>query len=291
MNADLAAPAVPAGVSQRLVAVLENVAIARDTYWLRLDDPILARAILPGQFLMIRPAAEGADDSLLGQPFALYDVTTDAAGAPTAVDVVYLVVGRGTAALAQRRRQENSYRSGDRWVTVSAHRRPALSSLSPAALARRRSWPWAGGGWARYLMDCNRKVSIRPAPVRPSGSPHRPRRPCSMACALPRCWRGINDFRQVGIDVEIATDDGSAGHRGFVTELLARRLKQRERPARIVGCGLPPCSRPWRVWSNLSISPARSRSRTIWHAASERVSVRRPNPATRWHDRPPQRLR
>ena len=103
MNADLAAPAAPAGVSQRLVAVLENVAIARDTYRLRLDDPILARAILPGQFLMIRPAAEGADDPLLGRPFALYDVTTDAAGAPTAVDVVYLVVGRGTAALAQRR--------------------------------------------------------------------------------------------------------------------------------------------------------------------------------------------
>lgn len=103
MNADLAAPAVPAGVSQRLVAVLENVAIARDTYRLRLDDPILARAILPGPFLMIRPAVEDANDPLLGRPFALYDVTTDAAGAPTAVDVVYLVVGRGTAALAQRR--------------------------------------------------------------------------------------------------------------------------------------------------------------------------------------------
>ena len=81
MNADLAAPAAPAGVSQRLVAVLENVAIARDTYRLRLDDPILARAILPGPFLMIRPAVEDANDPLLGRPFALYDVTTDAAGA------------------------------------------------------------------------------------------------------------------------------------------------------------------------------------------------------------------
>jgi len=59
MNADLAAPAAPAGVSQRLVAVLENVAIARDTYRLRLDDPILARAILPGQFLMNRASRRG----------------------------------------------------------------------------------------------------------------------------------------------------------------------------------------------------------------------------------------
>src|SRR5271157_1251907 len=62
MNAE---PDAPAWASQRLVAVLENVAIARDTYRLRLDDAILARAILPGQFLMVRPAAEGADDPLL----------------------------------------------------------------------------------------------------------------------------------------------------------------------------------------------------------------------------------
>src|SRR5271157_5312279 len=99
MNAE---PHAPAADSQRLVVVLENVAIARDTYRLQLEDPVLARAILPGQFLMIRPAAEGADDPLLGRPLALYDVATDAAGAPTAVDVVYLVVGRGTAALARR---------------------------------------------------------------------------------------------------------------------------------------------------------------------------------------------
>lgn len=50
MNADLAAPAAPAGVSQRLVAVLENVAIARDTYRLRLDDPILRGPIFRDRF-------------------------------------------------------------------------------------------------------------------------------------------------------------------------------------------------------------------------------------------------
>src|SRR5271165_6939183 len=100
--AALAAAAAAPGASQRLAPIVENVAIARDTYRLRLDDPIMARSILPGQFLMIRPAAPEADDPLLGRPLALYDVATDAAGAPTAVDVVYLVVGRGTAALARR---------------------------------------------------------------------------------------------------------------------------------------------------------------------------------------------
>ena len=38
---------------------------------------------------------------------------------------------------------------------------------------------------------------------------------------------GVDDFRQAGIDVELATDDGTAGHHGFVTELLARRLAAR----------------------------------------------------------------
>ena len=290
MNADLAAPAAPARVSQRLVAVLENVAIARDTYRLRLDDPILARAILPGQFLMIRPAAEGADDPLLGRPFALYDVTTDAAGAPTSVDVVYLVVGRGTAALAQRRPGEQ-LSVWDRWVTVSAHRRPALSSLSPAAFARRRSWPWAGGGWARCLMDCNRKVSIRPAPVWPSGSPHRPRRPCSMACAPPRCWRGSMISARWESTSRLRPTTVRPGPRVRDRTLGSPAEAGRARLRGSLAAALPPCSRPWRVWSNLSISPARSRSRTTWHAASERVSVCRPDPPTRWHDRPPPRLR
>jgi dihydroorotate dehydrogenase electron transfer subunit len=37
----------------------------------------------------------------------------------------------------------------------------------------------------------------------------------------------------------LATDDGSAGHHGFVTDLLARRLEREERPAKVVGCGPP----------------------------------------------------
>jgi dihydroorotate dehydrogenase electron transfer subunit len=48
---------------------------------------------------------------------------------------------------------------------------------------------------------------------------------------------GVADFEAAGIAVELATDDGSAGHHGFVTDLLARRLQRGERPAKVVGCG------------------------------------------------------
>ena len=50
---------------------------------------------------------------------------------------------------------------------------------------------------------------------------------------------GVDDFQEAGIAVEVATDDGTAGHHGFVTDLLARRLDRGERPAKVIGCGPP----------------------------------------------------
>src|SRR5438874_2376202 len=97
------APVQPAAM-QRFATVLLNEPIARDTFKLRLGEPALARAITPGQFLMIRPGP--GPDPLLGRPFALYDVACDASGQPFALDIVYIVLGRGTAELARRRRGE-----------------------------------------------------------------------------------------------------------------------------------------------------------------------------------------
>ena len=88
---------------QRMIPILENVAIARDTFRLRLGNAEIASTIRPGQFVMIRPGPAGATDPLLARPLALYDVVSDSSGVPSAFDVVYLVVGRGTATLALRR--------------------------------------------------------------------------------------------------------------------------------------------------------------------------------------------
>src|SRR5947209_4702850 len=78
--------------------VIMNERLARDTYCLRLAAPELACAIRPGQFIMVRPTR--TSDPLLGRPFALYDTVLNAQGEPTAVDIVYLVVGKATGLLA-----------------------------------------------------------------------------------------------------------------------------------------------------------------------------------------------
>jgi dihydroorotate dehydrogenase electron transfer subunit len=176
---------------------------------------------------------------LLGRPFALYDVATDAAGAPTGVDVVYLVVGRGTAALAQRR-------PGERlsvWGPLGNGFGPPPSGPVIFVAGGIGQTPFlALGRWwlGKTSYGLQSKGLEPPRPGSAAGVPKSSSATMLYGVRTAALLAGVNDFRQVGIDVEIATDDGSAGYRGSVTELLARRLKQGERPARIVGCGPSP---------------------------------------------------
>src|SRR5262245_28846562 len=83
---------------QSRVRVIENVQLARDTFRVRFECPEIARRIVPGQFIMLRLA--DLNDPLLGRPLALYDVIRGSNGAPTAIDVVYLTLGKMTHKLA-----------------------------------------------------------------------------------------------------------------------------------------------------------------------------------------------
>lgn len=217
----------PASAAQRIAVVIENVPVARDTYRLRLDTPEMARVIVPGQFLMIR--AGTGNDPLLGRPFALYDVVRDSSGAATALDVVYLVVGKGTAALS-------SCRAGDRlpvWGPLGNGFGPAPDPAGPVLLV-------AGGiGQTPFLALGQWWRGAAEYGGRDAGPGRATSVTLLYGIRTADLAAGVEDCRAAGIAVEIATDDGSAGHHGYVTELLARRLKRGERPARLIGCGPP----------------------------------------------------
>jgi dihydroorotate dehydrogenase electron transfer subunit len=51
---------------------------------------------------------------------------------------------------------------------------------------------------------------------------------------------GVDAFRDEGIEVQIATDDGSAGHRGYVTDLLKPLVTAAVPPAMVYCCGPEP---------------------------------------------------
>jgi dihydroorotate dehydrogenase electron transfer subunit len=47
---------------------------------------------------------------------------------------------------------------------------------------------------------------------------------------------GVPDFQSAGIEVRISSDDGSVGHHGFVTDLLANMLDETRGAERLVVC-------------------------------------------------------
>lgn len=235
----------PVSVDHGLATVVENIAIARDTYRLRLAHANIAGAITPGQFVMIRPGSEGASDPLLGRPLALYDVIRDpGSGMPTAFEVVYLVVGRGTSALSQRRPGERVAVWGPLGNGFGPPPKGPVIFVAGGIgqtpfLALGRSWLGkANYGNERAGVVQQTCHTISKAPIRqPDGF-------CSAITLLygvrtAALLAGVQDFREAGFGVELATDDGTAGHHGYVTELLARRLQSGQTPVHVVACGPP----------------------------------------------------
>ncbi len=215
----------PSLAARRTVPILANERVARDTFRLRLGDPAMARAIRPGQFVMVKPA-EGTDP-LLARPFAVYDVALDASGTPTAIDLVYLVVGRGTSALAR-------LKPGDR-VTAWG---PLGNGFGPSP-AGAVVFVAGGIGQTPFLALGRWWLGLAPSDGERQAEPRAASATLLYGVRTAELAAGVADFEAAGIRVELATDDGSAGHHGYVTDLLARRLEAGERPSRVVGCGPP----------------------------------------------------
>ena len=206
----------------RTATVLEHVPLADRTYRVRVACPDIAAAIRPGQFVMLR--LPGGSDPLLGRPFALYDTVLDASGTPVAFDVVYLVVGKMTGKLTQVQAGETL----EIWGPLG---KPFLDVGTPDAVA----FVAGGIGQTPFLAFARELLGTRGF----GGDAPRKRtekvdlfygvRTASLAA-------GVDDFRAAGVSVHLASDDGSVGFRGYVTQLLESQGKR----GPLVGCGPEP---------------------------------------------------
>jgi dihydroorotate dehydrogenase electron transfer subunit len=207
--------------------VVANDAVARATYRLRFRCPPLARAIAPGQFLMLR--VPGRTDPLLGRAFALYDTVPDASGEPVDVDIVYAVVGKMTGLMATLCPDQlvevwgplgngfPDYHGTDHLIMVAG----GIGQTPFLALGRQGVGAKAYGGRAaeRQVNRASLFYGVRTAQLA----------------------AGVEDFCRAGIEVRLASDDGSCGFRGFVTDLLDRSLATLPPCSiRLVGCGPEP---------------------------------------------------
>jgi len=226
----------------RIARVTEHVPLAERTFRVRLDCPDIAAAIRPGQFVMLR--LPNTTDPLLGRPFALYDTVLDAAGKPIGLDVVYLVVGKMTGRLA-------GVAMGDSLQVWGPLGQPFLDVSSVDSV----TFVAGGIGQTPFLAFARELLGTRgyggDAPRKRTGNVSLYYGVRSAALAA-----GVDDFRAAGVEVHLASDDGSVGYKGFVTQLLTSHGKT----GPLVGCGPEPMlhalakvARAWDVPCQISL--------------------------------------
>jgi dihydroorotate dehydrogenase electron transfer subunit len=205
------------------VTVDENVTMARDTYRVRVTCPEIAERIVPGQFVMLRLA--GTSDPLLGRPLALYDTVPGQGGSAAGLDIVYLAVGKLTRRLATLERGG----SLEVWGP--------LGNGFPATPTEHLLMVAGGIGQTPFMALASEYLGLKRY-----GAPAR---------CIPRAagvtmlygvkgaeyLAGVEDFRRLGVEVRISTEDGSAGFRGLVTALIGPAVAESPRGCRIVCCG------------------------------------------------------
>ena len=177
--------------------VVRTEALGRDIYRLTLVAPQIAEDARPGQFVMVQTAA--GKDPLLRRPFSIHQV----AGNGT-VQILLKVVGRGTRLLAETKQ-------GD-FISVFG---PLGKGFSIPKAGQNICMVGGGMGIAPLLFLG--KWILR------SGFDGK-----LIALLGARCGDEITtlkeDFIHLGLQPMIATDDGSAGHHGLVTDLMPRNM-------------------------------------------------------------------
>lgn len=177
--------------------VVANEPIARDVFALRISAPALASALEPGQFVNI--AVPGNAMSLLRIPLS-YAAADAEAGT---IDIWYAVVGEGTERLSRMQPGDATTvlgPGGNGWTIPEGCRRALLV---------------AGGIGVPPVLCLARELAQKGIPYT-----------VCIGAATADTLVGEHEFEEAGSPViSIATDDGSAGYHGFVTDAAEQVLE------------------------------------------------------------------
>jgi dihydroorotate dehydrogenase electron transfer subunit len=196
--------------------IISNSEVSPGYFKMRLTAPSEFSAAQPGQFVMVR--VSNAIDPLLRRPFGIFDVGVhkpEYAGAVSQpyFEILYRVVGKGTSMLA------------------GLHETDQLDILGPLgkgfnfeAVRGKKLIIGGGVGLAPLYMLAKELVKESEVSLFAGG-----RTRDDILC--------VTEFERLGVECYVATEDGSLGKCGLVTEALVSSLKSAGSDATIYACG------------------------------------------------------
>jgi dihydroorotate dehydrogenase electron transfer subunit len=191
-------------ITGEIIAKLEPMA---NYMVMEISAPELAQQAKPGQFIMVK-IQDNTTDPLLRIPLGIHSVNANG------ISLLYRVIGKGTKLLAQKNPGEKINILG-----------PLGNGFNTNIKADEVILVAGGYGivplyaLAEQLIAKNKVVKM------------------FIGAATAEQIIGAKEFTDLGVNVHIATEDGSKGFKGFVTELVKQYLTK---DVMVYGCGPNP---------------------------------------------------
>jgi dihydroorotate dehydrogenase electron transfer subunit len=199
--------------------VIANTEVSPGYFRMRLTAPCEMLGSRPGQFVMVK--VRDAIDPLLRRPFGIFDLGSAAADYTGGNDQPYLemlyrVVGKGTAMLS------------------ALHHGDHLDILGPLGKGFEQGDPseekiLVGGGVGLAPLYYLAKDLVGTSRVR-----------LFIGGRTKEDILCVTEFERLGVETYVATDDGTLGAGGMVTEVMERHLVEEKNAMTVFACGPMP---------------------------------------------------
>jgi dihydroorotate dehydrogenase electron transfer subunit len=178
--------------------VIENKEVTPGYFQMRIDSPSLAGRVVPGQFFHIRVTER--NDLVLRRPISIFDYDD------SSISILYEVAGKGTRLLSQKKSGEEIDILGPLGNGYTLPQEAEKIILVAGGIGSAPLF-----SWAKELMSIKKrgkKIDIE------------------VIIGAKNKYRILGEkyFGKIGLNPSIATDDGSQGFKGFVTNLLIQQI-------------------------------------------------------------------
>lgn len=186
--------------------IIKNKKVIGNYYKITIHSSLVAKIAIPGQFIEIK--VSDSVEPLLRRPFSIHRVVG------SNIEILYEVIGKGSELLSRKKPGE--------YLDIIGPLGNGFNDQSP--VASRPSTVIIAGGMGVAPLVFLAETLARYGDRRPQTEDRRPATLVLIGAKDKKHILCSDEFKKYGCKVKVATDDGSRGFKGKVTDLLKRLL-------------------------------------------------------------------